>query len=158
MAIASARVQVLVVPRDRTQVPISLGIMEDFRLEKTYGSEIHHSLGSGVGVDGTVNTEQGMVSWGRVPKFEQRLLEAIAPRINQWLEYDQVNLAVVDLKTRDLLVLAVGVVPEQLGVNFQNGRAVRENYRGRCQYIVMGAETAEAGAPTQGQVPDRLAA
>lgn len=157
MAISSARVQVLVVPRERGSVPISLGIVEDFRAEKAYQSEIHHSLGTGPGVDGTVNTERGMVSWGRVPKFEQRLLDAIAPRINQWLAYEKINLAVVDLKSGDLLLVAVGVVPEQLGLNFQNGRAVRENFRGQCQYIVVGAETAQAGAQTQGQV-DRLAA
>jgi hypothetical protein len=67
MAIASARVQVLVIPGDRASVPISLGIVEDFRAEKTFQSEIHHSLGTGPGVDGTVNTEEGMISWGRVP-------------------------------------------------------------------------------------------
>ncbi len=158
MAIASARVQVLVIPGQRGAVPISLGIVEDFRCEKTFQSEIHHSLGTGPGVDGTVNTEEGMISWGRVPKFEQRLLDAITPRIAQWLGYERINLAIVDLKSGELLIVAVGIVPEQLGFNFQNGRAVRENFRGRCQYIVCGQETAQAGAATQGQVPDRQAA
>ncbi len=151
MAISSARAQVLVITRERGAVPVSLGIVEDFRAEKTFQSEIHHSLGTGPGVDGTVNTEEGMVSWGRVPKLEQRILDAITPRINDWLSYEMINIAVVDLKTGNLLLIAVGVVPEQLGLNFQSGRAVRENFRARCQYIVVGEETSQAGARTEGQ-------
>lgn len=145
MAIASARVQVFIVPRARGARPISAGVVENVSLDKQYASEIHNSLGAGPGVDGTVNNETGMVSWGRVPKLNQAILDAIVPRIARWLEYEGVNLLLQDVKTGKGIALVIGIVPEQLGMQFTNGRAFRENFRGRCQYILLNEEVDQAG-------------
>lgn len=143
MVISSAKALVFVVPGDGGD-PIFLQIVEDLRMEKTYNGEVIHGLGAGPGLDTALNTEQGSVQWGRVPRMEQSILDAIAPRIAQWTQYERMNLLVVDAVTGKGIATAVGVIPESLGLSFQNGRATRENYRGQCLYIVEGAETAEA--------------
>jgi hypothetical protein len=143
MIISSAKALVFVVPGDGTD-PLFLSIVEDLRLEKMYTGEIIHGLGAGPGLDSALNNEQGSVQWGRVPRMEQSILDAIAPRIAQWTQYERMNLLVVDAVSGKGLATAVGVIPESLGLSFQNGRATRENYRGQCLYIVQADETAEA--------------
>ncbi|MEO8602986.1 MAG: hypothetical protein ABI629_10445 [bacterium] len=141
--ISSARALIFVVPGDGSD-PIFLQIVEDLRMEKVYQGEILSGLGQGVGVDSSLNNEQGTVQWGRVPRMEQRVLDAIAPHINEWTQFERFNLLAVDAVTRKGLATAVGVIPGSLGLGFQNGRATRENYRGECLYIQVGEETAQA--------------
>lgn len=141
--ISSARAMIFVVPGDGSD-PIFLQIVEDLRLESIYSSEVLSGLGQGPGVDTSVDNEQGSVQWGRVPRMEQAVLDAIVPQISQWTQFERFNLLCVDAVTRKGLATAVGVVPESLGLGFQNGRATRENYRGRCLYIKKQKETAEA--------------
>ena len=143
MVISSAKALIFVVPGDGSD-PIFLSIVEDLRMEKVYQGEVLHGIGTGVGVDTSLNTEQGMVQWGRVPRMEQNVLDAIAPRISQWTQYERMNLLAVYAVTGKGIATAVGVIPESLGLSFSNGRATRENYRGQCLYILEGDETAEA--------------
>jgi hypothetical protein len=143
--ISSARALIFVVPGDAGD-PIFLQIVEDLRMEKVYQGEVISGLGQGPGVDTSLNNESGTVQWGRVPRMEQKILDAIAPKINQWTAYERMNLLAIDAVTGKGIATAVGVIPESLGLGFQNGRATRENYRGQCLYIEIGDETAQAAA------------
>ena len=84
--------------------------------------------------------------------MNERILSILVPRINRWLEYPRINLGVADIRTGDLIVICVGVVPQELGLQMSNGRAVRENFRGQCQFVKLAGETSESGDQTQGQV------
>ncbi len=143
--ISSARALIFVVPGDGSD-PAFLTIVEDLRMEKTYQGEILHGLGQGPGVDSALNNEQGMIQWGRVPQMEQRILDAIVPKIATWTAFERFNLLAIDAVSQKGIATAVGVIPSSLGLGFQNGRATRENYRGECLYIVVGDETAQAAA------------
>lgn len=141
--ISSARALIFVVPGDGSD-PVFLQIVEDLRMEKVYQGEILTGLGAGVGQDSALNNETGTVQWGRVPRMEQRILDAIAPRIAEWTSFERFNVLAIDAVTGKGLATAVGVIPASLGLGFQNGRATRENYRGDCLYIEIGEETAQA--------------
>lgn len=145
-AISSARVRIFVVPPGDGE-PEPVAYVEDCRAEKRFQTEIINEVGKGPGVDTVPNTENGMVSWGRVKKFnDQTLHELTQPQIARWTQFQPFNLLGIDPDTGKPVFLAVGVAPQSVSNMFQAGRACRENYQGVCQYILIGEEVEQAAA------------
>jgi hypothetical protein len=143
--IPSARVSLFVIPRRQGAQPIAVGFVEQFTATKRYAVEVINELGQGPGVDTIPNNENGMVGWGRVVKFaDQNLLNETRQRISEWNNFNPFNLLAVDPETGKPIALAVGVAPESIDLQTQNGRAMRENYRGVCQKVLLGDEISQA--------------
>lgn len=142
--ISSARARLFIVPPDGSK-PFSIGYVEQFRTDKRYQPDVINEIGQGPAVEVIPTTENGMVSWGRVRRFnDQAVLDATRPRIAQWTKYRTYNLLVIDPDTGKSIALAVGIAPQSIDMTTQNGRAVRENYQGACKYVLTGDEIQEA--------------
>jgi hypothetical protein len=141
--ISSARALIFVVPATAGASPEFLQIVEDLRMGNDYDSEQLNGLGSGPAIDNSLNSMRGRLQWGRVPRMEQPVIDAIIPKVAQFTAYERFNVLAIDAVTGKGLATAVGVLPETFELGFQNGRAARENYRGGCLFVEFFEETAQ---------------
>lgn len=123
-----------------------IGLVENFTAEKMVMSENFQVIGSRFPPDNTINMEHGRISWSRVYTPEPFLTRIITPRIAEYCSYDSFTLLVMNYcggnSIEDLkpIALAVGCLPEALGILLSGGRAARSSYTGLCRYILLETE------------------
>lgn len=125
------------------QALVPLGIAESVAPVDNFGSELLHGLGRPDPFDSVVNIVDGEISWGRVHQLDPAVLENVMPVLARFGQFKVFDIIAVDPNDGKPIFRAVGITPQSLQLDGQNGRALRENYRALCRFVKHGRQVTQ---------------